>query len=142
MLATVITVVGTRNLALGVGIGVLLSGIFFAWKVAQIFRVTSSLTADGQERTYLFEGQLFFASADDFMAAFDFKEAVRRVRIDLSRAHIWDLTGVNAVDRAVLKFRREDVEVEVVGLNEASTTIMDKLAVHNDPKAMEKVFGH
>jgi SulP family sulfate permease len=142
MLATVITVVGTHNLALGVGVGVLLSGIFFAWKVAQIFRVTSTLSTDGQERDYLVEGQLFFASADDFMAAFDFMEPVKRVRIDVSRAHIWDLTGVNAVDRAVLKFRREGVEVEVVGLNEASTTIMDKLAVHNEPGAMEKVFGH
>jgi SulP family sulfate permease len=125
-----------------VGVGVLLSGIFFAWKVAQIFRVTSALTADGQERDYLVEGQLFFASADDFLAAFDFREPLKRVRIDVSRAHIWDLTGVNAVDRAVLKFRREGVEVEVVGLNEASTTIMDKLAVHNDPRAIEKVFGH
>jgi SulP family sulfate permease len=142
MLATVITVVGTHNLALGVGIGVLLSGIFFAWKVAQIFRVTSTLTSDGQERDYLVEGQLFFASVEDFMAAFDFKEPVKRVRIDVSRSHIWDLTGVNAVDRAVLKFRREGVEVEVVGLNEASTTIMDKLAVHNEPGALEKVFGH
>lgn len=67
---------------------------------------------------------------------------MKRVRIDLSRAHIWDLAGVNAVDRAVLKFRRECVEVEVVGLNEASTAIMDKLAVHNDPRAMENIFGH
>ncbi|MEZ0170369.1 SulP family inorganic anion transporter [Microvirga sp. TS319] len=142
MLATVVTVVGTHNLALGVGVGVLLSGIFFAWKVAQIFRVTSTLTADGQERDYRVEGQLFFASAEDFMAAFDFKEPVKRVRIDVSRSHIWDLTGVNAVDRAVLKFRREGIEVEVVGLNEASTTIMDKLAVHNDPGALEKVLGH
>ncbi|WP_445501114.1 SulP family inorganic anion transporter [Microvirga sp. G4-2] len=142
MLATVFTVVGTHNLALGVGFGVLLSGIFFAWKVAQIFRVTSTLTADGQERDYLVEGQLFFASAEDFMAAFDFKEPLKRVSIDVSRAHIWDLTGVNAVDRAVLKFRREGIEVEVVGLNEASATIMDKLAVHNDPRAMEKVLGH
>ena len=38
--------------------------------------------------------------------------------------------------------RREGIEVEVVGLNEASTTIMDKLAVHNDPGALEKIFGH
>lgn len=100
------------------------------------------MAADGQEREYLVEGQLFFASADAFMAAFDFTEPVQRVRIDVSRAHIWGLTGVNAVDRAVLKFRREGIEVEVVGLNEASTTIMDKLAVHNEPGAMEKVFGH
>jgi sulfate permease, SulP family len=71
--------------------------------VTQIFRVTSTLKADSQERDYLVEGQLLFASADDLMAASDFKEPVKQVRIDVSRSHIWDLTGVNAVDHAVLK---------------------------------------
>jgi len=142
MLATVITVVGTHNLALGVGVGVLLSGIFFAWKVSQIFRVSSVLTADGRERDYLVEGQLFFASAEDFLEAMDFKEKLEGVRIDVSKAHIWDLTGVNAVDMAVLKFRREGVVVELVGMNDASATIMDELAVHDQPGAMAKVLGH
>jgi len=142
MLATVITVVGTHNLALGVGVGVLLSGIFFAWKVSQIFRVSSVLTADGRGRDYLVEGQLFFASAEDFLEAMDFKEKLEGVRIDVSKAHIWDLTGVNAVDMAVLKFRREGVVVELVGMNDASATIMDELAVHDQPGAMAKVLGH
>ncbi len=142
MLATVITVVGTHNLALGVGVGVLLSGIFFAWKVAQIFRVTSVLSADGRHRHYRIEGQIFFASADDFLAAFDFAEPLEGVTIDVGKAHIWDLTGVNAIDTVVLKFRKVDVNVEVVGLNDASATIMDKLAMHDEPNAIEKVLGH
>jgi len=142
MLATVTTVVGTHNLALGVGVGVLLSGIFFAWKVAQIFRVTSTLSEDGAHRRYCIEGQIFFASAEDFLAAFDFAEKLQRVTIDVGRAHIWDLTGVNAVDMAVLKFRKAGTEAEVVGLNDASATIMDKLAMHDRPNAMEKVLGH
>jgi sulfate permease, SulP family len=142
MLATVITVVGTHNLALGVGVGVLLSGIFFAWKVAQIFRVSSVLSADGTARDYLVEGQLFFASTEDFLAAFDFKEKLERVRLDLSQAHIWDLTGVNAVDQVVLKFRREGTAVELVGMNEASATIMDELAMHDQPDAIKRVLGH
>ncbi|MBS3847758.1 SulP family inorganic anion transporter [Devosia sp. BSSL-BM10] len=142
MVATVVTVVGTHNLALGVGVGVLLSGIFFAWKVSQIFRVSSQLTADGRERDYVIEGQVFFASAEDFLDAMDFKEDLDRVRIDVTKAHIWDLTGVNAVDTAVLKFRREGVEVELVGMNDASATIMDNLAQHDEPNAMEKVLGH
>jgi len=121
---------------------VLLSGIFFAWKVAQIFRVTSTASADGEERHYRVEGQLFFASADDFLNAMDFTEKLARVRIDVSAAHIWDLTGVNAVDIAVLKFRRAGAAVELVGMNEASATIMDKLAVHDQPGAIEKVLGH
>lgn len=140
MLATVLTVVGTHNLALGVGVGVLLSGIFFAWKVAQIFRVTSSLIEG--VRTYRVEGQLFFASAEDFLKALDFAEAVAQVRIDLTDAHLWDLTGVQAIDMAVLKFRRGGADVEVIGMNAASATIMDKFAVHDQPGAMERMLGH
>ncbi len=142
MLATVITVVGTHNLALGVGVGVLLSGIFFAWKVAQIFRVTSTLAEDGTHRRYRIEGQIFFASAEDFLEAFDFAEPLEAVTIDVGDAHIWDLTGVNAIDKAVLKFRKAGIDVNVVGLNNASATIMDKLAMHDRPNAMERVLGH
>ena len=142
MLATVACVVLTHNLAIGVLVGVLLSGIFFAWKIAQIFRVTSMLDDAGAHRTYLVEGQIFFASADAFTAAFDFREALKKVTIDISRAHIWDISSVAALDMVVLKFRREGAEVDIVGINEASETIVDKLAVHDKPGALERLLGH
>ncbi|GAK46515.1 sulphate transporter [Tepidicaulis marinus] len=142
MLATVIFVVATHNLAIGVLVGVLLSGIFFAWKISQIFRVTSALSADGTHRTYTVEGQVFFASADDFLAAFDFKEVLDKVTIDLSRAHIWDISSVAAIDMAVLKFRREGAKVDLIGMNEASETIVDRLALHDKPGALERLMGH
>ena len=142
MLATVACVVLTHNLAIGVLVGVLLSGIFFAWKIAQIFRVTSTLDDAGAHRTYLVEGQIFFASADAFMAAFDFREALKKVTIDISHAHIWDISSVAALDMVVLKFRREGAEVEIVGINEASETIVDKLAIHDKPGALERLLGH
>lgn len=142
MLATVGGVVLTHNLAIGVLLGVLLSGIFFAWKIAQLFRVTSVASADGTMRTYHVEGQLFFASADDFTAAFDFKEALEKVVIDVSKAHIWDISSVSALDMAVLKFRREGAEVELIGMNEASSTIVDRLAIHDKPGALERLMGH
>ncbi|WP_193370244.1 SulP family inorganic anion transporter [Pelagibius marinus] len=142
MLATVVCVVLTHNLAIGVLAGVLLSGIFFSWKIAQIFRVTSTLSEDGRARTYRVEGQVFFASAEDFTAAFDFKEALEKVTIDVSRAHIWDISSVAALDMIVLKFRREGAEVEIVGLNRASETIVDRLAIHDKPGALERLMGH
>jgi SulP family sulfate permease len=142
MLATVITVVGTHNLAIGVLVGVLLSGIFFAWKISQIFRITSTLSSDGAHRTYRVEGQLFFASAEDFSAAFDFREALEKVTIDVSRAHIWDISSIAALDMVVLKFRREGAEVELAGMNEASETLVDRLAIHDKPGAMDKLMGH
>jgi SulP family sulfate permease len=142
MLATVVTVLATHNLAIGVLIGVLLSGIFFAWKIAQVFRITSSLSEDEHERTYVVEGQLFFASTQDFTAAFDFKEVLSKVTIDVSRAHIWDISSITALDMAVLKFRREGAEVELIGLNAASETLVDKLAMHDKPGALERLLGH
>ncbi|MEL6678419.1 MAG: SulP family inorganic anion transporter [Pseudomonadota bacterium] len=142
MLATVICVVATHNLAIGVLVGVLLSGIFFAGKIAQIFRVSSDLSEDGRKRTYRVEGQIFFASAEDFSRAFDFREALEQVVIDVSRAHIWDISSVAALDMIVLKFRREGADVEIVGMNKASETIVDKLAVHDEPGAMDRLLGH
>jgi SulP family sulfate permease len=140
MLVTVITVVWTHNLALGVGAGVLLASLFFARKVAQVILVTSEL--DGETRTYAVRGQVFFASADDFTAAFDFKEAIDKVAIDVSHAHFWDLTSVGALDKVVLKFRREGTEVEILGMNEASATIVNKLAMHDKPGALERMLEH
>ncbi|MCC6000271.1 MAG: SulP family inorganic anion transporter [Pararhodobacter sp.] len=142
MIATVATVVYTHNLAIGVLVGVLLSGIFFAGKIAQLFRVSTDVSPDGRVRTYRVEGQLFYGSVEDFMAAFDFKEAPERVIIDVSRAHIWDISSVQALDMAVLKFRRDGAEVEIRGMNEASETIVDKLAIHDKPGAMDKLMSH
>uniref|UniRef100_UPI0001E15E25 Antisigma-factor antagonist, STAS n=1 Tax=Cereibacter sphaeroides (strain ATCC 17023 / DSM 158 / JCM 6121 / CCUG 31486 / LMG 2827 / NBRC 12203 / NCIMB 8253 / ATH 2.4.1.) TaxID=272943 RepID=UPI0001E15E25 len=96
-----------------------------------LFGVTSELSKDGRERIYRVEGQLFYASVEDFMAAFDFREALDRVVIDVSRAHIWDISSVQALDMAVLKFRREGAEVRIVGMNEASETMVDRLAIHD-----------
>jgi SulP family sulfate permease len=142
MIATVVGVVYTHNLAIGVFIGVLLSAVFFSWKISQIFRVTSTLSDDGAHRTYLVEGQVFFASAEEFNKAFDFKEALDKVTIDVSHAHIWDISSVAALDMIMLKFRREGADVEIIGMNEASETIVDKLAVHDKPGALERLMGH
>ncbi|MGD9739892.1 MAG: SulP family inorganic anion transporter [Bauldia sp.] len=142
MLATVAAVVGTHNLAIGVLVGVLLSGIFFAAKIAQIFRVSSSLSPDGSARTYTIEGQLFFASVEAFARAFDFKEVLERVVIDVSGAHIWDISSIAALDMVVLKFRREGAQVEIRGLNAASETLVDRLAIHDKPGAFERLMGH
>ncbi|MCV6825850.1 MULTISPECIES: SulP family inorganic anion transporter [Halocynthiibacter] len=142
MVATVVVTVYTHNLALGVLTGVLLSGIFFAWKIAAVFRVTSKLSGDGRARDYLVEGQLFFATAPDLSSAFDFGEALDRVTIDVSRAHIWDISSVGALDMVVLKFRREGADVEIIGMNEASETLMGRLAEHDKPGALERLMGH
>ncbi len=137
MITTVLVVVFTHDLAKGVIVGVLMSALFFARKVSQLLIVNSSLSEGGNLRTYTVVGQLFFASADRFTKAFDFKERVENVTINLTQAHFWDLSAVNALDKVVLKFRREGIDVKLVGLNEASATIVDRLGVHHKPGAMD-----
>jgi len=142
MIATVVVTVFTHDLAKGVLTGVLLSGLFFARKVGQVLHIGSTSHEDGRVRHYVVTGQVFFASADQFVAGFDFREALERVRIDVGRAHFWDLSAVGALDTVVVKFRREGTEVEILGMNEASATLVDRLGVHDKPDAVERLMGH
>ncbi|WOJ96190.1 SulP family inorganic anion transporter [Congregibacter brevis] len=141
MLATVAVTVATHDLARGVLTGVLLSGFFFAHKVGQILYLRSMVDDDGRARTYRVFGQVFFASADRFIAAFDYQEVIERVCIDVSRAHFWDITAISALDKVILKFRREGTEVEVIGLNEASATMVDRFAVHDKDGSDDLLMG-
>ncbi|MDA0375492.1 MAG: SulP family inorganic anion transporter, partial [Planctomycetota bacterium] len=142
MVATVVTTVATHDLAKGVIVGVLLSGAFFARKVSNVLHVGSQSHEEGRLRVYRVTGQVFFASAERFKGSFDYREVVDRVRIDVSRAHLWDITGVGALDQVVVKFRREGTEVEVVGMNQASATLVDRFAVHDKADAVEQLMGH
>ena len=142
MLATVVVVVATHNLAYGVLVGVMLSGIFFAWKISQIFNVKSSVTDDGSVRTYVVRGQVFFASADAFINAFDYQEAHDKVIIDVHEAHFWDISAVAALDKVVLKLKRDGAVVELLGMNDASATIVDQLAVHDKSDGLDLAPGH
>jgi SulP family sulfate permease len=141
MLATVAVTVSTHNLALGVFVGVLLAAMNFANKVGNILYIGSHEAEAGKAREYQVVGQVFFASSERFGAAFDFKESIDDVTIDLSRAHFWDISAVEALDRVVIKFRRAGTEVTLVGLNEASATIVDRYAIHNDAEAVEKLMS-
>ncbi|WP_018981336.1 SulP family inorganic anion transporter [Salinimonas chungwhensis] len=141
MITTVIVVVATHNLAIGVFIGVLLATLFFANKIGRFMAVKSRFCETENTRTYEVVGQVFFASAEQFIAAFDFKEAASNVVIDLSHAHFWDVTAVSSLDKVVIKFRREGSTVTVTGMNEATETVVDKFGVHNDPAEVDKLLG-
>jgi SulP family sulfate permease len=142
MLATVAVTVATHDLAQGVLTGVLLSGFFFAHKVGRILRIESGSCDEGKARRYTIFGQVFFASADSFSQAFDYQEVIDKVYIDVSRAHFWDITAVSSLDKIVIKFRREGTEVEVIGLNEASATMVDRFGVHDKDGADDLLLDH
>ena len=142
MVVTVVITVWTHDLARGVLAGVILSGLFFASKVKRLFTVASDLSADGSTRTYALSGQVFFASSDQFAEAFDFKEVLDRVVIDVTQAHFWDISAIGTLDKAILKFRREGTAVEVVGLNDASASMVQRFATHDKPGADTQLGAH
>lgn len=131
MVTTVVVVVATHNLSMGVLAGVLLSGIFFAGKVQRMFDVARELSADGQTTVFRVSGQIFFASVERFTRAFQTEDIAPNVLIDMTGAHFWDISGVGALDKIVAKLRREGRAVETVGYNRASADIVDRFALHD-----------
>ncbi len=131
MLVTVVVVVATHDLSLGVAAGVLLSGIFFAAKVQRMFVVTRTAGDDGARATYRVAGQIFFASVDRFVRAFQAEDRAADITIDVSAAHFWDISGVAALDKIVARLRREGRRVTVVGYNRASADLIDRFALHD-----------
>jgi len=131
MIATTATVVVTHDLSKGVMLGVVLSAIFFMRKVGKTIVVEAMPAPDETTLSYRVTGQLFFASAGIFTAGFEHHGQPRRVLIDLSQAHIWDLTGVDALDRVVFKYRRQGAQVEVIGLNPAGQALVERVGVHD-----------
>lgn len=131
MVATTVTVVVTHDLSKGVLLGVLLSAVFFMRKVGKTIVVTEVGTAEDGVLRYRVSGQLFFASADLFAASFEHHGHPRRVEIDMTDAHLWDLTGVGAVDKVVFRYRKQGAEVVVTGMNEAGRTLVERVGRHD-----------
>ncbi len=137
MLTTMFVIIFTRNFALGVATGIVMSTVFFSRKIAQLVFVDKILSDDGTHRIYKVAGQIFFLSKEEFLRSFNFRELTERVTIDLTEAHLWDQGAVETVDKVVSKFRRNGAEVEVVGLNEASGTLFSRLADNKESAVIE-----
>ena len=128
MLVTVVITIATHNLAAGVVAGVLLSGVFFTFKVAHMLQVRGSLDEAGGLYTWTVSGQVFFASADALIEAFDVRAAAgKQARIDVSGAHFWDITAVGALDKVVQRLRQHGCTVQVLGLDAASQRLVDRV---------------
>jgi len=127
MIAVIIVVLATHNLALGVFVGVLLSALFFINKLERTIHVYTYLNTVNS-RSYIISGQIFFSSTEKFYQFFDFKEKLDHVELDLTHAHIWDVTSVNMLNNVIQKFKAQGIDVTVIGLNEASSTLIDRFS--------------
>ena len=129
MLATVIVVVATQNLAIGVGVGVLVAMVLFARRVAHFVTVERNVASvDGRETaTYVVDGELFFASSNDLYTQFAYALDPDQVVIDMSSSHLWDASTVVTLDAITEKYHKHGKDVKIIGLNDASTLIRERL---------------
>ncbi|MFC8302828.1 SulP family inorganic anion transporter [Specibacter sp. NPDC057265] len=126
MVITVVATVATDNLAIGVGSGTVLAMVMFARRVAHF--VTVERTVGGGSVTYTVNGELFFASSNDLYTQFEYALDPAHVIIDMSRSHLWDASTSATLDAIADKYGRSGKQVEIVGLNEASTEMRRRLA--------------
>lgn len=121
MAVTVVVVVATHNLAIGVIVGVVVAMVMFARRVAHMAEVVPVMDlAEEQTRIYKVNGELFFASSNDLVFQFDYANDPANVVIDLSDAHIWDPSTVAALDSIETKYASKGKTVTIVGMNRAS----------------------
>lgn len=141
MIATVGTVLMTHDLSKGVLVGIILSAIFFAAKISKV-KITPLAVTGGNKKVFRVSGQLFFASATDFVESFDYKLDVKEIDLDLTGAHLWDDSAVGAIDKVVIKYHQNGIKVNLIGLNKESNKLIAQLAVHNKPGGLDKAVGH
>lgn len=141
MVSTVVTVLITHDLSKGVLVGIILSAIFFAAKISKV-KVTSIVAEGSGKKVYHVSGQLFFASVTEFVEGFNYNEDVKEITLDLSQTHLWDDSAVGAIDKVMIKYHQNGVKVHLVGLNQESNKLVERLAVYNKPGGLEKASGH
>lgn len=139
MLSTVVVVLLTHNLAYGVIVGIIISAIAFASKISEIDVKRSEV--HGYVK-YEVKGQLFFASTTNFINSFDYSNKSDSIDIDFTNVKIWDESAVDAIDKVIIKYHKNGVETNLIGLSESCLNLIDNMAVHNKPGGLDMASGH
>ncbi|AIQ20588.1 sulfate transporter [Paenibacillus sp. FSL H7-0357] len=126
MIVTVVTVVLTDNLSIGVLFGVLLSALTFAWKIASI---SLSVQTSADMATYVVSGQLFFGTTSHFIHEFNYEGDPENIRIDFTHSHVWDQSAAGAIAKTISKYAAYGKTVTITGLNEESTQLVKRVGL-------------
>ncbi|ASA26505.1 SulP family inorganic anion transporter [Paenibacillus donghaensis] len=126
MIVTVVTVVLTDNLSIGVLFGVLLSALAFAWKIASI---RLSVQTTGTSAIYAVSGQLFFGTTSHFIQEFAYGSDPDQIVVDFTHSHVWDQSAVHAIAKVIDKYAQQGKKVSVTGLNEESSRLVQRVGL-------------
>ncbi|WLR43314.1 SulP family inorganic anion transporter [Bacillus carboniphilus] len=128
MVITVAIVVYTHDLSKGVIAGVVLSALIFGWRMAHIHATTA---LENNKKVYTISGQMFFGTMSHFVDLFDFNDDPKHIVIDFSHSHVWDHSAVTGIAKVVLKYEKLGKTVQIVGLNEQSEMLVNKVGLNS-----------
>jgi SulP family sulfate permease len=128
MIATMVIVLVTDNLAYGVLVGIAISAINFAWKIADVNVIEHLVEHNNQDyKIYRITGQLFFASTLKFSEMFSYVDDPNFIIVDFKNSHVWDHSAVEALAKVKERYNKINKEMHIVGLNKDSSDIILKL---------------
>lgn len=133
MLATVIIVLLTSNLAYGVIVGILINAISFVSKISDVNVTRNDINGN---IVYIVKGQLFFASTTKFIYSFDYDEKVECINIDFLNGIVWDESAVDAIDKVVMKYNNNGVKVRLNGLSNKSLHLIKDMSISDMPNEL------
>lgn len=108
MVITVITVLITQNLAIGVILGIVINALVLMYKMAHI-KVEKETIND--KTTYKVEGHLFFATSKKFLDSFDYSNMEKPVVLDISKLRSIDNAAKEALEEIKSKFKNLTIKV-------------------------------
>jgi len=128
MIATVVVVLLTHNLALGVMVGIVISTVVLGWKMA---RLTIVREEESDRIVYYINGPLFFATTTAFVNAFHYEGEQMTIVIDFSNSYVWDQSAMLAVAKVVGKYENNNKKVVLQGMNSATQKAMGRIGLES-----------
>ncbi|REG85649.1 SulP family inorganic anion transporter [Marinomonas pollencensis] len=112
------------DLAVAVGIGMVISALVYAWNSAKEIRVTSEEEADA--KIYHLKGNLFFGSITSFKEGFAPHQDPVKTYIDFSHARICDQSGIEAVHALGERYKALNKTLYLRHLSPESAKLLQK----------------
>ncbi|MFK5984212.1 MAG: SulP family inorganic anion transporter [Pseudomonadota bacterium] len=129
----------TDNLAIAVGIGVIIAALVFAWNHAKHITVVIS-HSDENSKVYELHGPLFFGSAHNFQELFDLKNDPDDVIVEFMHSRVSDHSGIEAIDTLAERYLTVGKRLHLRHLSPECTKLLRKAGnlcevnVIEDPK--------
>ncbi|MFT4546451.1 MAG: SulP family sulfate permease [Pseudoalteromonas tetraodonis] len=114
-----------HNLALAVGVGIVISTLTYAWQRAKEMQLELFEEKEG-ERHYKLRGPLFFGSIQQFKELFDPANDPDDTYVSFRRSKVCDHSAIEAIHSISVKYRALDKRLHITHLDPTCSAILEK----------------